>query len=77
MTFHISSLIILSIPKSLPILAEKVKALEGAEITNSDDIGKTIVVLESENENMITDTIEQLREIQGVVSVSLSYHHSE
>lgn len=77
MTLHISSLIILSLPKSLPMLAEKVESLKGAEITNSDDIGKTIVVLESENENMITDTIEQLRDIQGVVSVALSYHHSE
>lgn len=71
---HISSLVVQARPDRL---VEVTKAIEirGGEIPATDPNGKLIVVLETESETIISDFLNEIAVMPGVLSASLVYHH--
>lgn len=71
---HISSLVVQCLPEQLDSVAEGISQLDIAEVHASDPKGKLIVVLETENEQAILETINQIQAIQGVINAPLVFH---
>lgn len=57
---HISSLVVHVLPEHLDEIKQKIEAHENAEIYGDSPEGKIIVVLETENQGFITDTIDAI-----------------
>jgi len=73
--YHISSVIVQFKQEFHCQVNQILTDLEGAEIRGIDeDQGKMVVVVESETERGMVSIIDQIKEIQGVVNVSLVYH---
>ena len=66
---HISSLVVHVSPEHL----NEIKA----EIDGDSPEGKIIVVLETENQGFVTDTIEAINNIKNVLGTALVYHQIE
>ncbi len=71
---HISSLIVQVSPEHLHETKKRIEAFDEAEIYGVNDVGKIVVVLETEAEGFITDVIEKINNMPGVLGVSMVYH---
>ena len=74
---HISSLVVHVSPEHLDEIKPKIEAFENAEIYGDSPEGKIIVVLETENQGFITDTIDAINNLPNVLSTVLVYHQIE
>ncbi|WP_038176596.1 MULTISPECIES: chaperone NapD [Vibrio] len=74
---HISSLVIHCSPEHLETIKQQIETFDGAEIYGDSPKGKIIVVLETENQGFITDTIEAINNLPNVLSTVLVYHQIE
>ncbi|MDQ2696328.1 MAG: chaperone NapD [Pseudomonadota bacterium] len=74
---HISSLVVHARPERIDAVAAALGALAGLEIHAIDPAGRLVAVLETFGAGPILDTIEAIRQMPGVLSVNLVYHHSE
>jgi nitrate reductase NapD len=74
---HISSLVVHCDPQHLNEVKEQIEQYENAEIYGDSPEGKIVVVLETENQGFITDTIEALNNLSNVLSTALVYHQIE
>lgn len=73
--YHISSAIVQFKPELMCRVNKQIGELEGAEISATDqDKGKLVVVVESETERGMVSVIDQIKDVDGVVNVSLVYH---
>ncbi|MDW6005364.1 chaperone NapD [Vibrio mangrovi] len=71
---HISSLVVHAVPDALPTIKPQITVLPGAEIYGESEEGKLVVVLESTHQGFITDTIDVIHQMHGVLGVALVYH---
>ncbi len=71
---HISSMVVLCRPDALESAVSQIKTNPLAEIHAVDESGKIIVVLETPSEQNILDGIQELENIEGVISATLVYH---
>ncbi len=71
---HISSMVVLCRPDALENAVTQIKANPLAEVHAVDENGKIIVVLETPSEQNILDGIQELENIDGVISATLVYH---
>ena len=74
---HISSLIVHAKTALKDRVAADIARLPGAEIHAVGEQGKIIVTLETPSEAGVTDSIDCINRIDGVLSALLVYHHSE
>ncbi|MFQ3789499.1 chaperone NapD [Halomonas sp. A29] len=74
---HISSLVAQVKPQSIDTIKAQCSAREGVEIPAVDPVGKLVVLLELPSQRHIVDFIDWLQEREGVISVSMVYHHVE
>ena len=74
---HISSMVVHASPDGLQSVKHKIEALPGVEIHGESANGKLVVVLESEHESHITDTIDEIRSLDHVLNTVLVYHQIE
>ncbi len=74
---HISSLIVHARPDDLDALTREIDQIPGAEVYGVNPDGKIVVVLETEHQNYITDTIEKINGIEAVLNTALVYHQIE
>ncbi|NVD07932.1 nitrate reductase [Vibrio sp. JPW-9-11-11] len=74
---HISSLIVHCLPEHLEVVKHQIEQFDNAEVYGDNPDGKVVVVLETENQGFITDTIEAINRITNVLSVVLVYHQIE
>lgn len=74
---HISSLVVHVAPEHLNDIKPQIEAFENAEIYGDSPEGKIIVVLETENQGFITDTIDAINNLPNVLSTVLVYHQIE
>jgi periplasmic nitrate reductase NapD len=72
---HISSLVIHVNPTFLMQVKAAIETFENAEIYAQSDDGKLVVVLETENQGFITDTIDAISQLPHVLSTALVYHY--
>lgn len=75
-SLHISSLVIQARPERLAEVREAISA-RGAEIPASDPDGKLVVVLETDSERKITDFLNEVSVMPGVLSANLVFHHND
>ncbi|KAF0190937.1 MAG: periplasmic nitrate reductase NapD [Gammaproteobacteria bacterium] len=52
-------------------------ALPGVEVHTPGDDGRMVVTIEGDNDRDVSDMFVRLHDIQGVVAVTLAWHHSE
>ena len=74
---HISSLVVHVSPEHLDEIKAQIEQFDNAEIYGSSPEGKIIVVLETENQGFVTDTIEEINNITNVLGTALVYHQIE
>ena len=74
---HISSLVVHVSPEHLVEIKAEIKKFDNAEIYGDSPEGKIIVVLETENQGFVTDTIEAINNIKNVLGTALVYHQIE
>ncbi|MCK6263904.1 chaperone NapD [Vibrio sp. ZSDE26] len=74
---HISSLVVHVAPEHLNTIKAKIEEFENAEIYGDSPEGKIIVVLETENQGFVTDTIDAINNLPNVLSTVLVYHQIE
>lgn len=71
---HISSLIVYVAPEHLSVTRMHIEAFDNAEVYGDSPEGKIIVVLETENQGFVTETIDAINNLPNVLSVALVYH---
>ncbi|CAK1714306.1 periplasmic nitrate reductase chaperone NapD [Vibrio crassostreae] len=74
---HISSLVVHVSPEHLNEIKAEIEQFDNAEIYGDSPEGKIIVVLETENQGFVTDTIEAINNIKNVLGTALVYHQIE
>ncbi|MCZ4292451.1 MULTISPECIES: chaperone NapD [Vibrio] len=74
---HISSLVVHCSPEHLNEVKQQIEQNDNAEIYGDSPEGKIVVVLETENQGFITDTIEAINNLPNVLSTALVYHQIE
>ncbi|MGR2739939.1 chaperone NapD [Billgrantia sp. Q4P2] len=74
---HISSLVVQVRPQHIDALQVQCSAFDGVEIPAVDPVGKMVVLLEMPSQRRIVEIIDWLQEREGVLSVSMVYHHME
>lgn len=74
---HISSLVVHVKPKALEITKQRILALPNTEIHGESEDGKIIVVLETENQGYITDSIDKINNFDDVLNTALVFHQIE
>ena len=74
---HISSLIVHGVPEHLTLIKRQIEAFEGAEIYGESANGKLVVVIETQNQGYITDTIDAINQLEHVLNTALVFHQIE
>ncbi|WP_107850324.1 chaperone NapD [Oceanimonas marisflavi] len=74
---HISSLVVHVRPAHLPAVKDAIARLPNTEIYGESEAGKLIVVLETENQGYVTDTIDKINNLEQVLTTFLVYHQIE
>ncbi|AJR09617.1 nitrate reductase [Photobacterium gaetbulicola] len=74
---HISSLVVHVKPAYLASVKEQIAVMPNAEIYGDSEEGKIIVVLETENQGYVTDTIDKINNLEHVLTTFLVYHQIE
>jgi len=75
--FHLCSFIVHVHPRRQGRFLQRLAALRGAEVHALEPGGKGIVTLEAAREDELARNMEALRDMPGVVALSLIYHHHE
>ncbi|MGR5319502.1 chaperone NapD [Vibrio alfacsensis] len=74
---HISSIVVHVAPQHLEAIKTQIETFDNAEIYGDSPEGKIVVVLETENQGFITDTIDAINNLPDVLSTVLVYHQIE
>ncbi len=76
--WQVCSLVVQGHPERLADITRAIQALDGGEVAACDEAqGKLVVVLEAEETRLLLDNIASVRQIPGVLAVSLVYHQQE
>jgi periplasmic nitrate reductase NapD len=73
---HIASAVVKARPADQHGVAERIAALAGTDVVAIDH-GRIIVVLESRQHGDLGDTLNQIAGLDGVLSATLVFEHSE
>ncbi len=74
---HIASVLVQGWPDKIPAIESELTRLAGVESYGSNETGKLILTLEAENDAGLVETMDRIQMAEGVVNVSLVYHHME
>ncbi|PWC16451.1 chaperone NapD [Brenneria corticis] len=74
-SWHVCSLVVRAHPYRLAALSEALSSLPGCEVAAGDGAaGKLAVVLEADSEASLLKLMASVRDLSGVLAVSLVYH---
>ncbi|MGY6520033.1 MAG: chaperone NapD [Lysobacteraceae bacterium] len=73
---HIASVVVHHRPDAVAALRGAVAGCPGAELALSEG-GRSVVLLEGAAESALLDAMDRLRDVAGVIGVSLVHHHAE
>lgn len=74
---HIASLVVHVVPDALRSIESALAAYEEMQVHGTHPDGKLVVTLEGSTAADIMDQVSQIRQIEGVLNVSLVYQHTE
>lgn len=76
--WHVCGLVIQVQPTHIHSVMDTLTAVAHTEIPTFDEkTGKIVVVMQSENQRTLLDNMENARNIDGVLAVSLVYHQQD
>ncbi len=64
-------------PDNTEAVKERLVQLAGVEVHGINEDGRMVVTLEEDDEGRMADTLLGLQQLEGVISASMIYHHSE
>jgi len=64
-------------PRHKSEATQRIAATDGCEIHAQSEDGRYVVVVEDTASKLASETIMELHQIKGVVSLTLTYHHFE
>ena len=73
--WQVCSLVVQAKSERISDISTQLNAFPGCEVAVSD--GQLIVVVEAEDSETLIQTIESVRNVEGVLAVSLVYHQQE
>ena len=73
---HIASLILRCDPARLDAVRAGLRALPQTETALADPTGKLVLLMETDREAAIAETLTTLQLMEGVASAALVYHHT-
>ncbi|MGX9416280.1 chaperone NapD [Vibrio sp. WJH972] len=71
---QIASLVLLTTPGMANAVAKTLEEFSIVDVVAVDEVGKLIILLETEDEELLHKTMDQLRMVENVLSVALVYH---
>jgi nitrate reductase NapD len=74
---ELAGLIVRTLPCNLGHVQIALNTVPGLETHHTDPTGRLIVTLELESQSALADSINQLQNLNKILSVSLVYQHSE
>jgi nitrate reductase NapD len=74
---HISSLLLRADPQHMEHVLSEIGSIAAADVALTDDVGRIIVTLETDDESEIVNHLNSLSLVDGVVSAALVYHQAE
>lgn len=75
--YHICSLVVYVSAEHAESVKKTIESLEGAEVPVSNEVGKMVVVLESDNKDGLAERFNTIKTIPGVITVTLVYHQMD
>ncbi|WP_260863835.1 chaperone NapD [Citrobacter sp. Marseille-Q6884] len=76
--WQVCSLVVQAKSQHINDIAKQLRSFPGCEVALSDvESGQLIVVVEAEQSEMLMKTIESVRNVAGVLAVSLVYHQQD
>ncbi|WP_447722417.1 chaperone NapD [Edwardsiella tarda] len=76
--WHVCGLVVQARPQAVTDVAQQLSAMDGTEVAASEPPqGKLVVVMQSEDSGTLLDRIESVRNVAGVLAVSLVYHQQD
>ncbi|MDN3648786.1 chaperone NapD [Reinekea marina] len=74
---HIVSVIIHARPERLTTINLAMEAIPGVERVANDGLGKEVILISASSAKKVMQRIEQIQELEGVLSASMVAHHTE
>ncbi|NTY87752.1 chaperone NapD [Serratia fonticola] len=76
--WHVSGLMVQARPDKFPVLISALLAIPDTEIPAQDQQqGKLVVVMQAARSDALLEKIESVRNLEGVLAVSLVYHQQD
>lgn len=76
--WHVVGLIVQGKPEKLAAIQTALLTIEHTEIPTFDEkMGKLVVVMQSHDQHLLLDKMESVKDIDGVINVSLVYHEQD
>ena len=76
--WHVVGLIVQGNPEKFAAIRTALLAIEHTEIPTFDKkFGKMVVVMQSHDQHVLLDNMESVKDIDGVINVSLVYHEQD
>lgn len=74
---HIASVVVHVLPTALQAVEHALASYSAMQLHGSHPDGKLVVTLEGATAGDIMDQVSQIRQVEGVLNVSLVYQHTE
>lgn len=74
---HIASLLVRATPPGCDAIRSMIGSLPGAELHETGQAGKLVVVLESADSRAVADATTEIQQLSGVLTVSIVAHLTE
>ena len=74
---NIAGVVVQAGPTHLAAVQAQLEAMKGVEVHGVHDNGRLVVTVEEDGYRETSDTVLRLHQLQGVLTASLVYQHSE
>ena len=76
--WHVVGLIVQGNPEKMAAIQTALLAIEHTEVPTFDaKMGRMVVVMQSHDQHLLLDKMESVKDIDGVINVSLVYHEQD
>ena len=76
--WHGVGLVVQGNPKKIPAIRTALLAIPHTEVPTFDEkIGKIVAVMQSHDQHILLNNMESVKDIDGVITVSLIYHQQD
>ena len=74
---HITSLVVHVLPEAIAPVSDVLNGMPGVDVHTADESGKMVVIVETTTLSLVTDLIDQINAMAGVVGATLVFHQIE